>query len=46
VGGRLVFRRSVTHPPLPARSFLGSALGELQPELVPAVLAELKGVFG
>jgi hypothetical protein len=31
IGGRTIFRRSVTHPPLPERSFLRSALAEMAP---------------
>jgi phage gpG-like protein len=33
IGGRVIFRRSVRHPPLPERSFLGSALREMQPTI-------------
>jgi HK97 gp10 family phage protein len=33
VGGRVIFRRYVRHPPLPERSFLRSALKEMRPEI-------------
>jgi phage gpG-like protein len=33
LGGRVIFRRSVRHPPLPERSFLRSALREMQPAI-------------
>jgi phage gpG-like protein len=33
VGGQTIFRKSVTHPPLPARSFLATALKELEPKI-------------
>jgi phage gpG-like protein len=33
IGGRTVFARSVRHPPLPERSFLRSALREMQPKI-------------
>jgi hypothetical protein len=33
LGGRVIFRRSVRHPPLPERSFLRSALREMRPNV-------------
>jgi phage gpG-like protein len=33
IAGRTIFRRSVTHPPLPERSFLRSALREMRPAI-------------
>jgi phage gpG-like protein len=33
IGGRVIFRRSVRHPPLPERSFLRSALKEMAPDI-------------
>jgi len=33
VGGRVIFRRYVRHPPLPERSFLRSALKDMQPKI-------------
>ncbi|MBV8121115.1 MAG: HK97 gp10 family phage protein [Alphaproteobacteria bacterium] len=36
VGGRTLFRKRVTHPPLPERSFLRPALGDM----TPMILAE------
>jgi phage gpG-like protein len=32
-GGRVIFRRSVRHPPLPERSFLRSALADMRPAI-------------
>src|SRR6266550_4175069 len=42
VGGAQVFAMSVTHPPLPERSFLRSALREMQPA-IKAGLSEAVG---
>jgi phage gpG-like protein len=33
IGGQTLFRRRVTHPPLPERSFLRSALAEMAPQI-------------
>jgi phage gpG-like protein len=33
IGGKTMFRRRVTHPPLPERSFLRSALAEMAPAI-------------
>ena len=33
IGGRVIFRRSVRHPPLPERSFLRSALADMAPRI-------------
>jgi HK97 gp10 family phage protein len=33
IGGETLFRRRVTHPPLPERSFLRSALAEMAPAI-------------
>ena len=33
VGGKTIFRKSVTHPGLPERSFLRSALHEMEPKI-------------
>jgi phage gpG-like protein len=41
VGGQTLFRRRVTHPPLPERSFLCSALRDM----MPAILAAYKGAI-
>jgi len=47
VGGRTVFAAHVTHPPLPERSFLRSALREMEPrirsELETAVTQATRG---
>jgi len=40
VGGKQVFARHVTHPGLPARSFVGSSVQELGPRII----AELQAV--
>jgi HK97 gp10 family phage protein len=46
VGGKTIFRRRVTHPPMPERSFLRSALAEMAPaieeELKAAVAAAIR----
>lgn len=39
IGGRTIFRRSVTHPPLPERSFLRSALAEMRPQIEAGLTA-------
>jgi hypothetical protein len=39
VGGKTIFAMRVTHPPLPVRSFLRSALDEMTPQ----IQAELEG---
>ncbi|HZU90088.1 MAG TPA: hypothetical protein VE993_12600 [Stellaceae bacterium] len=45
-GGRVLYRRSITPPGLPERSFLRSALAEMAPEIAPkieaAILAALR----
>jgi hypothetical protein len=33
IGGQTIFRRRVTHPPLPERSFLRSAMAEMAPQI-------------
>jgi phage gpG-like protein len=33
IAGRVIFRRSVRHPPLPERSFLRSALADMRPQI-------------
>ena len=33
IAGQMLFRKSVVHPPLPARSFMGSSATELTPEI-------------
>jgi phage gpG-like protein len=42
INGRVIFRKSVRHPPLPERSFLRSALREMQ----PAIEAGLREAVG
>jgi hypothetical protein len=41
IGGKVIFRKSVTHPPLPERSFLRSALAQIAPDVQPTVEAAL-----
>lgn len=41
LGGLVMYRRSVVHPPLPARSFLKSALRDIAPQVVPVLSAEI-----
>lgn len=36
VGGNTIFRKRVTHPPLPERSFLRSALRDMAPQIEAA----------
>ena len=42
VGGKVIFRKRVIHPPLPERSFLRSALAELSPRVLPTLEAAVK----
>ena len=42
IGGKTIFARSVTHPPLPERSFLRSALREM----TPRIEAEMRAAVG
>lgn len=44
IGGQTIFRKSVTHPPLPERSFLRSALAWIEPQVQPKVDAALAAV--
>lgn len=46
IGGEVIFRKSVVHPPLPERSFLRSSLAWLFPDIQPTIEAELKAVNG
>jgi hypothetical protein len=41
IGGTTIFRKSVTHPPLPERSFLRTALAQIAPTVQPTVAAAL-----
>lgn len=45
-GGKFIFRRRVTHPPLPERSFLRSSLREIEPRVAPEIAAALGGTVG
>lgn len=44
VGSGVLFRKSVTHPALPERSFLRSALTWIQPRVSPEINLALEGV--
>jgi phage gpG-like protein len=46
IGGRVFFRRSVTHPPLPERSFLRSALAEMAPQIDAGLRAAVAAAIG
>ena len=37
IDGKTLFRKRVTHPPLPARSFLRSALRDFEPLVAPTI---------